>query len=176
MLRIARLTPWEVLRDVFLQLQRTLVPPILGFGVVFTVYLVFFSDASKIMGFGRSAFMARAQRCADRDAAVRHHLPRPAARARPSVLLSAFLCCRSTSRPLRCVLWPNRWTTSGMRAIPCRGARRGCRTNATAYGVVYCLALLFYVAGIALVVGLLLWLGHDAARQLWHRRCNRRGE
>ena len=64
MLRIARLTPWEILRDVFLQLQRTLLPPILGFGVVFTIYLVFFSDASQIMGFGRAAFIGSASGCA----------------------------------------------------------------------------------------------------------------
>ena len=57
MLRIARLTPAEIVRDVFLQLQRTLLPPILGFAVIFTVYIMWFSDATQIMGFGRTAFI-----------------------------------------------------------------------------------------------------------------------
>nr|MDQ3024045.1 hypothetical protein [bacterium] len=52
MLRISRLTPWQVLRDVFIQLQQTLLPPIVGFGVIFTIYLLNSPDRGMITGLG----------------------------------------------------------------------------------------------------------------------------
>jgi hypothetical protein len=52
MLRISRLTPAQVLRDVYLQLQRTLLPPVLGFLLVFTGYLALSPERATLMGFG----------------------------------------------------------------------------------------------------------------------------
>jgi hypothetical protein len=52
MLRIAQLTPWEVLRDVFIQLQRVLLPPIAGFIVIFLAYSQWAPE--QLSGFGRA--------------------------------------------------------------------------------------------------------------------------
>jgi len=52
MLRVSRLTPYEVLRDAYLQLQYILLPPILGFVLVFSVYLLLTPERAMLAGFG----------------------------------------------------------------------------------------------------------------------------
>jgi hypothetical protein len=52
MLRITQTSPGELLRDVYLQLQRVLLPPILGFGIAFVIYTLASTERDTIMGLG----------------------------------------------------------------------------------------------------------------------------
>jgi hypothetical protein len=171
MLRIARLTPWEVLRDVFLQLQRTLLPPILGFAIVFTMYTLFFSDRTQIMGFGASALIGGVFNVVLTEmllcAIICTGLLRGEA---PLSLLCTFLVLPLNIAPIALMFFAEgmreRWDT--LHIFPGRAG------NSTLGGEMPLLLdwftaapWLFYILGMALVLALLLGLGHMRLRELW---------
>jgi hypothetical protein len=55
MLRVSRITPWEVVLAVWLELQLVLVPPVLAFMAGFAVYSFIYDPARQLSGIGSAA-------------------------------------------------------------------------------------------------------------------------
>lgn len=55
MLRVSRISPWEVVLAVWLELQRILVPPVLAFMVAFAVYSFAIDPSRQLSSLGSSA-------------------------------------------------------------------------------------------------------------------------
>lgn len=176
MLRIAQLTPWEVLRDVFLQLQRTLLPPILGFAVVFTVYTLFLSDRTQIMGFGRTAFVGGVLNVVLTEMVLCAIICTGLLRSEALLsLFSSFLILPLNIAPIALMFFADglreRWTAA--HAISYTQIEGRVATDVTFGNMPLLLnwftsaPWLFYIAGMAIVLALLLWLGNMRLRQLW---------
>jgi hypothetical protein len=176
MLRIARMTPWEVLRDVFLQLQRVLLPPILGFAVVFTVYTLFMSDRTQIMGFGRTAFIGGVLNVVLTEMLLCAIICTGLLRNEAALsLLSAFLVLPLNIAPIALMFFAEglaeRWKTTHLSLAHPGNGNILVNTDHTPMPLLLnwftSAPWLFYIAGMATVLALLLWLGKVRLAALW---------
>jgi hypothetical protein len=169
MLRIARLTPWEVMRDVFMQLQRTLLPPIFGFAVVFTVYTLYFSERMQIMGFGRTAFAGGVVNVVLTEMVLCAIICTGLLRGEALLsLLCTFLVLPLNIAQIALMFFAEglreRWTA--LNAEPLRSSEPP-PAMPLLLDWFTSAPWLFYIAGLAGMLGLLLLLGHMRLRQLW---------
>lgn len=179
MLRIARLTPWEVLRDVFIQLQRTLLPPIAGFALIFVGYMLYSSDRLTIMGMGGTTIAGGILNVALTEMVLCAIVCLGLLRAEAALsAFAALLVLPLNVAPIGLMFFAQRVRDRvveshlGTGNFPQTASLQEMEAAAVASMPVITRAFtaapwLFYVFGMSVVVMLLLWLAKMRLAQLW---------
>jgi len=182
MLRISRLTPWQVLRDVFVQLQQTLLPPIAGFGIIFTAYLMLSPERGMISGLGGGTLALGILNVVLSEMLLCAIICLGLLRGEAVLsAISAVLVLPLNIAPIALMFYANGLRENWEQMAPLARGADHLRDSEQMPGPKQMPLLadwftsapwLFYVIGVAIVIALLLWLAHVRLARLWPPQLN----